>query len=176
MKIVTISQSATPPITVAEFKAYAAIIHDDDDAMLPGIVAAAVQAVENHTGLYLSPRTVEIRTASSLPEIPVGPVVDVLSVRAITRLSPRVESDVAFSYGAADGALAIDYAPGALAYAVTVDAGYRIGELPPALRTAALMLATDLYENRGAQVAGVTIAPNSTLGFMLFPFRANLGV
>lgn len=49
-------------------------------------------------------------------------------------------------------------------------------EVPKPIIQALLLLVTDMYDNRGAQVIGTIVADNPALVRLLFPYRQNLGV
>lgn len=49
-------------------------------------------------------------------------------------------------------------------------------EVPADIQEAALMIITDSFENRGAQIVGQTIMENKAAKNKLYPYRQNIGI
>ena len=144
--------------------------HPDDDLVL-GYLAAAREWVEGYTGRALTPRTLEL-ALDAFPvagiALPWPPAVSIVSVRYADGSGGEVELDPS-AYSLDDyqspcwllpayGVSWPQAAPVANAVLVRYVAGYshrldasQPRPLPKALRNAALLLLTDLYENREGQ-------------------------
>jgi uncharacterized phiE125 gp8 family phage protein len=69
----------TEPITVDDAKRQCVVLHEDDDLLFDGLIAAARDYVEKYTGTPLAPQTVEIKCDSfaDMARLPVAPVTSV---------------------------------------------------------------------------------------------------
>lgn len=72
----------TEPVTAAEVKRQCNILHDDDDALIDGYIAAARDHVENYCGTPLTTRTVEVYCDSfaDMARLPVAPAQSVTAI------------------------------------------------------------------------------------------------
>lgn len=174
MKSVLAVAPTVEPVTLAELKQHVAMTHSDDDAILSLYLSAARDAVERHTGLFLSPQEWDVYLQPG-ESIPINPVRDVVSVDGIT--GPLTQTTSAFAYDPALESLSFDPVDGALRYVVRVATGFAGPALiPPAARVAILMLAADLYNNRETNTVGVSVTANPAVEFILYPLRHNVGV
>ncbi|UTW56184.1 head-tail connector protein [Kordiimonas sp. SCSIO 12610] len=75
------------PILLAEVKDHLRLSHEDEDAYIGSLIAVAVQKIEQHFGLALMERHVDITINGTLRDhifrLPVRPVSEVISVTSI---------------------------------------------------------------------------------------------
>lgn len=174
MKSILLVPPTTEPVTLAEAKQHCAVSHDEDDALLSVYLAGAREAVERHTGLYLSPQTWGVYTTLPGP-LPFEPVVEVESVETVGAAGGLGPS-VPFEFDAIDSVIRFDLVSGAARYFARVRVGYGEGLAPRAAKLAILLLVADLYDLRAANAAGISVTANPTVEFLLYPLRHNLGV
>lgn len=162
------------PVTLAEAKAHLDLAHDQDDDKVAGMIAAAREVVELETGLALAEAEYVWAPAGRgrcnwRPSLPLWPA----EVEGVTYYdgTERVAIDVAdYRFDPVRGALTV----GAHAE-VEVSFTAKPGPIPSAIKSAILLLVSDLYENRGASVAGAVNA-NPAAARLIWPYRRNIGV
>ncbi|HEY1071500.1 head-tail connector protein [Brevundimonas sp.] len=159
-------------ITLAAAKKHLRVDHDDDDALIEGMVAAAVGHVESVTGQRLVRQTLTIRCGgwNDLAALSVAPVVEILAIRY--RDGSGVDQTLsAAEYEArlegllpeivrAGGASWPSVQAGSL---ITVEmmAGYDDGAAPPELMAAAKLILGDLYTYRETVGGDASAIPTS---------------
>lgn len=146
----------TDPISVEDAKRQCVVLHDDDDGLFEGYIAAARDYVEKYTGTPLAPQTVEIKCDSfaDMARLPVAPVLSVAISYIDTAGEEQTLTDDLYELRA-DG---LD-ASAIPAYGkqwpvprhgsritVTADVGYE--QLPASIRHAMLLWISDAYEQR----------------------------
>ena len=169
MSIVTLTPAASEPVSLAEAKLFLRIDHDDEDALVAALIAAAREAVEAGCGRALVTRQVREtqddwdREPNGAVRLGLGPVSAIVAVRlvdaegAATALSAasyrldgaRDRPRLVFAAGPptplrASAGIEIDY-----------DAGFSTAAsgAPAALRLAVLHIAAALYEARQGEAA-----------------------
>lgn len=151
MTIVT--DIASEPVTVAEFKNYARIDYTTDDVLIETLISSARRQVEAFCGVGLGVRTLQhtmVLDGTHAKEIPIRPLI---SVTAITYQSCRL-SDVENIFATTDEwKIDVDGDVSSLygdkgKYVITFTAG--LETVTEDLKTAVMSQAFALYENRGA--------------------------
>lgn len=176
MKLILAVPPTTEPVTLAELKAHVAVAHDHDDALLAAHLSAARDAVEKATGLFLAPAEYDIFTMGSA-YLPVHPLTQVVSVHGISPNADDPPVATTFDYNPISEFLTIDTpAWPVLRYVARVRVGMAAEMVPPALKSAIKLIASDLYDSRGAVVIGTIATDNPTVARLIFPYRHNLGV
>ncbi|MDO1559820.1 head-tail connector protein [Brevundimonas sp. 2R-24] len=166
-RLTRVEAPAEPLLTTAEAKAQLRVTHDEDDALIDGLISTATAFIEGPNGCGLAPLTQTWRL--SLDGFPAGPITLPLSpvqaVEAITYTDEAGESRTlaayAFDADVQPGKVwpayqaswpAARLAPGSVK--VTFTTGYGdASDVPADLKHAALMLVGHLYENREATAA-----------------------
>lgn len=146
---VAITQPEPEVISLTEAKTHLNIIDfTDDDVYIQSLIPAALTLVEKGTGRLLRPATVtgqiEAREAREAPLFLPYP-------GNITVTSVQVDgSDIEYEYNDFSEILSITQTDLSLDDVVTVEytTGYADGEVPTPLKQAALMILSELYENR----------------------------
>lgn len=181
-------------IDLAAAKAWIKKETDDDDALIGGLVSAAVATIEAQTGKFLSPKSFTQELKRFPCDYPYsialnrGPVTAISSVK-YDPADGSAEATISVSdyrltegYGASfNGALQPAYGEswpvpldGTGVVRITGTAGYGEGEAPD-LDQAALMLVAHWYQNREAVVAsgGAASAVELPLGveMLIRPYR-----
>ncbi|MDX0597152.1 phage gp6-like head-tail connector protein [Sinorhizobium medicae] len=155
---------AGPAVTLAEAKRHLRVFHDDDDADITSMIAAAEASIEgaNGVGIALLSQTWRL----SLDHFPYQIIVPLGPVTAVTSVTYRDGSDVEQSvpglrydldqqplriWPARDASWpSVACEPGAVK--ITFECGYQT--LPQDLRWALLLLVGHFYENREAVADG----------------------
>lgn len=151
---------ASPVVSLAEAKRHLRVFHDDDDADITAMVAAAEAAIEGPygIGIALSPQTWRLSLDHFPCEIivPLGPVTAVTSVAysdangspaTVSGLRLDLDSSPLRIWPARDTAWPETYCePGVVK--ITFSCGY--ATLPQDLRWAILLLVGHFYQNREA--------------------------
>lgn len=151
---------ASPVVSLPEAKRHLRVLHDDDDADIQAMVAAAEAAIEgpNGIGIALSPQTWRLSLDHFPCEIivPLGPITAVTSVAytdsagtpsTVSGLRYDLDESPIRIWPARDTAWPETYCePGAVK--VTFVCGY--ATLPQDLRWAILLLVGHFYEHREA--------------------------
>jgi uncharacterized phiE125 gp8 family phage protein len=154
---ITISDTPTLPVALAELKAFLRISVSDEDALLAGLVRAAAELCEAFTGRALIERAVAEVVAAAGVRIRLGAG----PVRAIEGVAALDEDDVATSLEAGDFTAEIDAGGGGrVTLRVPLAArrlriAYRAGmaadwnAVPEMLRHGIVRLAAQYYLRRG---------------------------
>lgn len=159
--VVTTSDPAEEPVTLADVKSHLRVDVSDDDSLIGSYIAAARGHVEHVTGTRLVTQTVVCRCNGwdDLASLPIGPVQSITSIGytdtdgAGQTLSTDVydarlyglEPKVALKYGQVWPPIQT----GSL-IAVTAVVGYgAAGDQPPAVLQAVKMIVLDMYDHRG---------------------------
>lgn len=175
---------AVTPISVSEFKLFARIDHDDEDAALALMIAAVTDAAERYLGRALIEQTIYY-TLDNWPgrevELPYPPLISVTGIhlRKADGTWDATPYDAANYYAITEGI------PGSIAlrsgavepinvdadygrYQIRYKAGYgdEADEVPAAIRQALLIWANNAYENRA-----VTIVPPDEVRSSLSLYR-----
>lgn len=199
MAVRLITPPAVEPITLAEAKAHLRVDHDDEDALIAGLIAAARVSCEQWTARAFVTQTWEL----VLDEFPVNeifiPKPPLQSVDSIVYDDPaglvqvlaasEYEVDTASQPGwvvpSTAGWPAVF--EGINAVRIRYVAGYPPGtnspvdlaeNVPQSLKAAILLHAAQLYQNREDVVVGVSVAPLPVGGVdnLLRQFRVALGM
>lgn len=167
---VIVTPPDSDPVSLAEAKIFSRVDHDDEDAIIGTMIAAAVSCAEATTGTRLVAQQVRIAADrwSDLLQLPIGPVRSVVSV--VYDDSNGVEQTLAledyelFGGGLSQGIRPVfggnfpsDRRNDAGSIRVTLSVGY--DSLPEGLKAALLLMVGDLYENRETVATGM----NSTM-------------
>lgn len=146
----------TEPITVEDAKRQCVVLHEDDDRLFEGLIAAARDYIEKYTGTMLAPQTVEIKCDSfaDLARLPIGPVTSVAVSYLDTAGAEQTLPEERYELRADGLEAAIVPAYGAQwpvgrpssRIKVTAEAGYE--SLPASIRHAMLLWIAEAYEQR----------------------------
>ena len=184
-----ITVATTEPVTVAYAKDHLRVDITDDDTYIGNLITAARLYCERYLRLSLVQHT----WRAYLPGfydcvvLPHGPVQSVSSVKYYDTSSPsvlttlgsnvyRLHNDtVTRAYG--QSWEAVDLRPDAVQ--ITYVSGWKdtsspqgFGEaVPQAIKSAILLIAADLYENREAKIVGLMQSTNPTVDMLLAPYR-----
>ena len=190
---VTETGTVTELITTAQAKAHLRVDISDDDSLIAGLVSAARQHVEIHTGRSFAQHTyrADIANFHDVMVLPWRPVQSITSIQyyntdspeALTTLSDTVYSlyadRVVRDYGEEwptawairPDAVQITYVTGYL-----TNASPQAATFPEAIRQSMYLIIGDLYENREAQftVGFNQISPNPTVNALINPYKVYL--
>lgn len=182
------------PVTLVEAKAHARVSHDDDDALLTGLLRAARQWCEHYTRRAFIAQSWALSLSTSpskrFVELPRAPALGVTSVYLYD------EEDVAILWDAANYYVDVGGDParlvlreGAVWPALIRDVGGMVIEytagygadgvsVPHGIKLAILQLVTHWYEHRGEAITGEAIVKTPlTIEALLAPYRAlRLGI
>lgn len=146
------------PVTLDEAKRQARVMHNDDDAHLTHLIAAARDHVERYTGAAWAQQAVEVMCDgwSDLSRLPVFPVQSVVIEYVDAAGDEQTLPGTVYEFR--PDAAAVVLRPGQQWPATAV--GTRIsvtavvgGATPPSVKHAILMLLSDLNENREIDAA-----------------------
>lgn len=174
---VRITPPAILPVSLAEAKAHLRVDHNDDDALIEGLIAAATDHLDGWTGILgrcLVEQTWQYNSdvSGSCVMLPLGPVI---SISGITAGGDTLDpSTYALKTDAGGRAyVEFDSVPASRLVNVTYKIGYATipevpadGEtpavpaqstVPAALKVAILLLVGNWYANREAMVVGATV-------------------
>lgn len=186
MRVVVVTP-ADPIITLAEAKQHLRVDHDDENALIEGLVAAATAHVDGPAGWLgraIGVQTLECGLAGFSSERFKLPYPPVISVERVDHEDEAGEWQVlpADDYEFRDGWLGYvrgGYWPTTLSYRgrglstvrVRYQSGYEI--VPPPIRVAVLLMVDDLYRNRGnsSDRASTAVQMPTTSEMLLQPFR-----
>lgn len=172
MSIRIVTPPAAEPVSLAEAKLFLRVDHDDEDALISALVAAARERVEAATGLALVTRAVVesfdawdsgagLTSDGRARRLGLGPVSAITEVRTLDEdgaatvfAAEKYYTDLAASPSRlvlAGGALwpTPGRVSGGIEIAYTAGFG-GASEVPAALRQAVLEIAADAYERGGA--------------------------
>ena len=173
------------PVTLDELKAHLRVTSNMEDADLDIKRKAAIDYVERITGVAMAQSTWEAYFDDFPGLLPKGYVSSITSVKytdsggtQYTVTSSWYELDnvarpcrINLAYGQAwpTGPFKVTNP-----IVVRFVAGWASGSVPDALKSAVLLVASDLYANREAQTMGTSgtfIAPNTTVQNLIAPYR-----
>lgn len=163
-------------IDIGLVKKHLKVDHDDDDQLIEGYIAAAVELIESETTRILTPTTFELRLddwpcGTRLIELPVGPVREVMAVTYIdedgdeqslsadywdwerTDKGGDMFFDAAFTppaLGREKGALRIGFEAGHYAFDAEPDDGDASLLMPRTAWACILLITADFYARREA--------------------------
>lgn len=190
LKPVLITAPAVPLVSLEEAKAHCRVDHDDENAILTGLVTAATSLLDGYSGVLgraLINQTWRVNLCSWPPcriRLPLSPVSAISSIkyfdaanveRTLNAANYALFEDALSSYAGwsstaslpslfeREDAVAVEFVAG---YGATTD------KVPEAIRLAAKMLVGSWYEGRETTVVGTTA---QTLPFavdaLISPFR-----
>lgn len=180
MGYVLITPPATLAVTLAAAKEYLRILHDDEDAAIERLIAAATSHAETMTGRLIAAQTWEYR----LPSFGGAIAIEKGPVASITSVTYRDGDGVDQVLASTAYALAIDEDPqqllatgewpaGASAVRVRYAAGFAESDpVLAAIRQAILMLVGHWFDNRSTAAAGTTTEIPLSFDALLWPHRA----
>lgn len=183
-----ITPPASEPITLAEAKLHLRVDGSAEDTLIASLITAARQHVEAATGRSLMPTTWRSSFAAFADplEIPVAPLRSISSVEAygatgsLATVSPSIYLVTTPSGPQAQrGALHLnagsywpDLATRPDAVRVQYVAGYAdAASVPGPLKSAILLVLTDLFENRAGAMETTRIGTNPAVDALLNPYR-----
>lgn len=182
MSLTLLSPPAAEPVTLDDMKAHLRVTHSDEDALITGVLVAAVRAVEARGGLALIPQAWRL-TLDAVPEetlfLPLSPVASLDAVAVIDGAGDP-QAVAASLYDAVLGAAPrIRPAgpwplPSPALGGVRIDftAGYADADaVPDPLKQAVMLLAAHLYETREAAGERRVYSFPQTVDALMAPFR-----
>lgn len=162
------------PVTLLDVKEHLRVTHDDQDILIDSYISAAREAIELHTGRALAAGTyrwVSEQDIGPINYLPFWPVASVTAVEYEDAGVRQALTDYTFDGDRSAVALSVPYGR-----ALTVTFTTVAGPLPAALRAAIYLMVSDLYEQGGSVIVGVSVANNPTVDRLIQPHRLNLGV
>lgn len=182
MSAILLTPPAREPLTLTEAKAFLRVEHEDDDAVITALIAAARTHVEAMTRRALLMQTWRFvldawpRGGRFAPRI--GPLRSLLAARVFDADGEAREIDgESFIVDAAANAIAAPCfalpAPGRAQAGIALDVvcgfGTEAEDVPADLRQALRMLLAHWYDNRAATVDGAALPAG--VGALLAPYR-----
>lgn len=178
---------AETPVTLAEAKAACRVDFDDDDAVITGLIAAAVDHLDGHAGVLGGRALVTQTWQQDFPHpcdplrLAIWPVASVTSVtyydadNASQTLASSVYQLFADARGNYLGLKPDQDWPSVYdrrdALRVTYVAGAAVNAVPPAAKTAILMLVAHWYANREAVADGAKASVPHGFDMLVKPLR-----
>lgn len=161
MSLTLLSPPAAEPIDLAEIKTHLRITHDDEDALITGMLVAAVRAIEARIGLAFLPQQWRLSFDKTPDETVLLPILPVISVDQISVIDAHgaPQNINAHLYEAATGSIGrVRPAgpwpqPGVGVDGVSIDftAGFAdAASVPEPLKQSIRLLAAHFYETREA--------------------------
>jgi uncharacterized phiE125 gp8 family phage protein len=170
-----------PLISVQDAKAHLRVDHDEEDALIASLIAAAESHLDGWTGVLgraLVTQTWRQDFASfddmRLPLWPVASVSSVTYKDATGAVQTVPASDYELLADGLGAYVAVKSSPASSSVSVTFVAGQPVADVPAAIRHAALFIVGDLYRNRETAVVGATasqIPVSATVNALITPFR-----
>jgi len=161
MSLTLLSPPAAEPVTLDDMKAHLRVTHKDEDALITGVLVAAVRAVEARGGLALMPQQWRL-TLDAVPDetlfLPLSPV-SALDAVAVIDGEGAPQTVAASLYDAVLGKTPRIRPAGPWPLPVPAVGGVRIDfsagyanadAVPEQLKLAVKILAAAFYENREA--------------------------
>lgn len=187
MRVFVATPPAEPLISLAEAKEHLRVRHAVEDALIEGMVAAAVQSLDGPDGNFgraLGMQVLEARFGCTDFEcgvaLPYPPIVELLSVSYLDSAGQLRSADLADFVMVGneltpEGSSFVWEGASLKREAVRVQyrAGYAKGALPAPVRSAILLMLGDLYRNRDtvAAVQASSIPMSTTVERLLEPLR-----
>jgi uncharacterized phiE125 gp8 family phage protein len=186
-----VTPPAGEPLTTAEAKMHARVVHIEEDPLIADLIAGARELFEQRTGRQVLEATWQFSLdrfpRGRLPiRLPKPPLLTVVAVRYMdTAGVQQAWNPSEYRVVAAGG----PYAGPGLLYpkqgytypatdsgdplAVTVEytAGYAVADVPAAIKDALRLIVADLYLNREAQIIGTIVADNAEVSRLIHAFR-----
>ncbi len=170
MAAILLSAPALEPVSVTEAKAYLRVDHDDDDAVIAALIAAARGHVEALTRRMLIAQTWrfvrDIWPPDGRLRLRTGPLRSLVAVRVFDAQNNASSVDVAsFVLDKANDTIAAPAwalpQPGRATAGIEIDVqlgyGATAGDVPDALRHAIRVLVAHWYDNRGQVAIGQSV-------------------
>lgn len=183
---VLITPPTNRPVTLAEAKEALQVEHNDDDALISGFVDAAVSHLDGHTGVLGQAMLTQVWRQdfgcfARRMRLPFGPAASIVSVKyydaanELQTLSPSVYCLLTEPRGPfvqlQHGQSWPSHCPRDDAIGIEFVAGRADDALPPAIRSALLMLVGYFYENRGFAADGSKVSLPRSVDALLAPHR-----
>jgi uncharacterized phiE125 gp8 family phage protein len=180
MPLILLTKPEEEPLSVDDMKVYLRVDHDDDDALIFDLIAAARRHVENGTGKRLVTQAwrvvLDVWPDDGVVSLPLSPVVRVAGacLRAINGVAtPLATADWILD---CSGRLHIAFRPPLLrAFAgieIDVEVGFGAGsEVPAGFVQAIRLLVAHWYENRTV-ASGETLFQPLAVAALMAPERA----
>lgn len=188
MKARRITSPAKEAVTVVDLRAHLRVTSDDEDGLLKGLIDAATEMVEDWTGRAIMTQTWEYYLDAfprdSCITLPYGNLQDVPLTQFVKwKDSDGVETTLVVTTdylwetnGDQHGRVVLPYSrtwPTGTFYPsnpVTIRfvCGWTVAtSVPLRIRQAIMMVAADLYENRGERIIGQTVVENKAVDALL---------
>jgi uncharacterized phiE125 gp8 family phage protein len=171
MSAILLVPPSAEPWSVAEAKDFLRVEHDDDDAVIAALIAAArghVEALSRRALLVQRWRFVlDAWPAGGRVSLRMGPLRSVIAARVfdVTNNAHSIDVEIFVVDAAANVIAAPCWAlplPGRSTAGIELDVelgyGANAGDVPDALRHAIRLLVAHWYENRGLAAVGATVA------------------
>lgn len=182
MSLTLLSPPAAEPVTLAEMKDHLRVTHSDEDALITGVLVAAVRAVEARGRLALMPQSWRLTLDAAPAEtlfLPLSPVASLNAVAVIDGAGDPQAVSVSLYDAVLGKAPRIRPAgpwplPSPKLGGVRIDftAGYADADaVPEELKLAVKILAAAFYENREAAGETRVYAVPQTVDALIAPFR-----
>lgn len=184
-----VTPPAEYPVSLAEAKAHLRVDHDEEDALISAYIAAATSHLDGITGilgrcLVTQTWVQEFDAPAGVLSLPLAPVASITSVEYLD-VAGVWQTVAPENYGLLQAsppgpAVLIDlgYVFPATGFPspsarVTFVAGSAPSDVPPAIKTAILLMVGDSYRFRETVAVGpaTTLAVAATVDRMLTPFR-----
>ena len=182
MSLILLSPPSAEPVTLSEVKDHLRITHDDEDALITGILVSASRSVEARGGLALTPQSWRL-TLDAVPEetitLPLHPVTSIDSVSVLDSAGAAHMIDAALYEIAAGSPGRLRRAGPWPAVGVRLDgvridftAGYvNAADVPEPLKQAVKILAAHFYEMREAASDTRILSVPQGVDTLIAPFR-----
>jgi uncharacterized phiE125 gp8 family phage protein len=156
------------PVSLAECKAFLRLAHDNDDAVIAGLIRTAMALCEAFTGQWLLIRAGEARLAAdgNWQRLPALPVVAITGVRDAAGPVPPAQCEVDIDAAGTGWVRASAASPVVAQFDAGLAAGWN--GLPEPLRQGIIRLVAHLYAHRDAPDAG---PPPAAVAALWRPWR-----
>lgn len=182
MSLTLLSPPASEPVTLDEMKAHLRVTETHEDALISGVLVAAVRAIEARGGLALMPQSWRVSFDAPPLETVLLPLTPVASIDAVTVIDAddATQPVAAHLYEAAAGAPGrVRPAgpwprPGRAIDGVRIDftAGYAdAASVPEPLKQAVKLLAAYFFETREAAAETKIYTVPKSIDALIAPYR-----